>query len=291
MGEGRIEFAFPAELPGVRILRGWGSTHLWRVLSDVYAISTPPHSAAEFRYRKDTHSFSSQAIALIEPDEVFEITRMPFPEECRSLHIAPSVIETAARELGIRGGRVAFKHALVRHRELFALTMRLHEVLETEASTLERQSSFTRCVHHMLEDVTEISARTIKTRSETSAVRHARELLDARFAEDVSLDELATASGLSRFHTLRTFAALVGLPPHAYQTQLRINQAMQLLAAGMPASAVASEVGFADQSHLHRHFKRINGITPGAFIRGVRVGLQSSAVAKRRRRGLSNGVS
>ena len=58
--QGRVELALPAELPGVRILRATGSTHLWRVLSDVYAISTPPSSAAEFRYRRGGHSFSSE---------------------------------------------------------------------------------------------------------------------------------------------------------------------------------------------------------------------------------------
>lgn len=267
---GRIEFAFPPELPGVRILRGEGSTHLWRVLSDVYAISTPPRSAAEYRYRRRSHTFAEHSVGLIEPDEVFEITRMPFPESCRSLHIAPSVMESAARELGIRRGRVAFKHNLIRHRQLFALTLQLHRVLETAASALERQSWFTRCVHHLLEDVTEISARPIKARAETAAVRKVRELIDARFAEDVSLDELAIAAGISRFHTLRSFSAAVGVPPHKYQTLLRVNHAMKLLAAGVPASAAASEAGFADQSHLHRHFKRINGITPGVFVRGVR---------------------
>ncbi|HEY5921554.1 MAG TPA: AraC family transcriptional regulator [Kofleriaceae bacterium] len=268
---GRIEFAFPPELPGVRVLRGEGTTHLWRVLSDVYAISTPPSSAAEYRYRRRDHTFAAHTVGLFEPDEVFEITRMPFPETCRSLHIAPHVIETSARELGIRKGRVEFKHSLVRHQELFELTLQLHRALETHSSALERQSWFTRCVHHLLDDVVEVSAARLKVRWETAAVRKARELIDARFADDVSLDDLASACGMSRFHTLRSFSAAVGLPPHAYQTQLRVNQAMRLLGAGVSASAAASEVGFADQSHLHRHFKRINGITPGAFVRGARV--------------------
>jgi AraC-like DNA-binding protein len=268
---GRIEFALPEELPGVRILRGEDSTHLWRVLSDVYAVSTPPHSGAEFRYRRRSHSFSDQSVGLIEPDEIFEITRMPFPERCRSLHIAPSVMHEAARDLGIRHGRVEFKHVLLRSSVIFRLTLQLHHALETNSSVLERQSRFTSCVHHLLEEMTEISARPIKVRWEPVAVRHARELIESRFAEGVSLDELARASGMSRFHTLRTFAATVGLPPHAYQSQLRVNHAMKLLAAGMPASSVATDVGFADQSHLHRHFKRITGVTPGAFVRGARV--------------------
>jgi AraC-like DNA-binding protein len=57
----------------------------------------------------------------------------------------------------------------------------------------------------------------------------------------------------------------VGVPPHAYQIQLRIARARHLLALGMPPSAVAAEVGFHDQSHFIRHFKRVLHVTPGEF--------------------------
>jgi len=264
---GRIEFAFPVELPGVRILRGEDSTHAWRVLNDVYAVSTPPHTAAEFRYRGRSHAFHPGAVGLWDPDEVFEITRMPFPERCRCLHIDPAVMTDAARDLGIRSPTVRFKHPLIQNRTLFRLALLLHQALENESSALERQELFAGCVQHLLEEMTEVSARRVRPGGEPRAVRRTREMLDARFSENVSLDELASASRLSRFHVLRTFAAAVGLPPHAYQNRLRVNSALKLLAAGMSLADVATEVGFADQSHLHRHFKRIVGVTPGAFAR------------------------
>jgi AraC-like DNA-binding protein len=70
---------------------------------------------------------------------------------------------------------------------------------------------------------------------------------------------------LSPFHLLRVFRAAVGLPPHAYQIQLRVARAKELLRAGMPIAAVAVEVGFVDQSHLTRHFKRLVGVPPGRY--------------------------
>ncbi len=57
----------------------------------------------------------------------------------------------------------------------------------------------------------------------------------------------------------------MGVPPHAYLTQLRIARAKQLLARGTPASEVAARVGFFDQSQPSRHFRRAVGTTPGRF--------------------------
>ena len=59
------------------------------------------------------------------------------------------------------------------------------------------------------------------------------------------------------------------MPPHAYQIQLRILRAKQLLAEGVRPSEVASLAGFCDQSLLNRHFRRIAGTTPGRYARGA----------------------
>ncbi|NUR87733.1 MAG: helix-turn-helix domain-containing protein, partial [Nonomuraea sp.] len=58
--------------------------------------------------------------------------------------------------------------------------------------------------------------------------------------------------------------------PHAYQTTLRVRQARRLLDAGVRPAEVAAEVGFTDQAHLNRHFKRILGVPPAAYQRARR---------------------
>lgn len=77
---------------------------------------------------------------------------------------------------------------------------------------------------------------------------------------------LARVAGLSAFHLCRVFRDAVGMPPHAYQTQVRVRQAKSLLRAGMPAAQVAAAAGFSDQAHLTRHFKQIVGVTPGRYL-------------------------
>ncbi|HVS03716.1 MAG TPA: helix-turn-helix transcriptional regulator, partial [Thermoanaerobaculia bacterium] len=99
-------------------------------------------------------------------------------------------------------------------------------------------------------------------------VARARALLETRYRCGIALEDLARASGSSRHHLVRLFREEVGVTPYDYLIQVRVRRAQELLAAGWPIVEAAQEVGFADQSHLHRHFKRRLGVTPGAFVRG-----------------------
>lgn len=82
-----------------------------------------------------------------------------------------------------------------------------------------------------------------------------------------TLADLSQLVGLSRFHFLRSFAAAVGLTPHAFQVQARLHLARRMILAGHPIAAAAAEAGFADQSHLTRLFGRSYGMTPGGYAR------------------------
>ncbi|WP_394839633.1 helix-turn-helix domain-containing protein [Pendulispora rubella] len=109
-----------------------------------------------------------------------------------------------------------------------------------------------------------------KKAGQYEVVRTLKEHLDACYAREVPLDELAALVGMNKFAMVRAFTGEVGFPPHAYQVLLRIHHARLLLRAGTTAAATATAVGFADQSHLNRHFKRIEGMTPGEYGRRAR---------------------
>ncbi len=92
-----------------------------------------------------------------------------------------------------------------------------------------------------------------------------RELLDARTTEGVTLREAAELLHAHPTHLVRTFTRTHGLPPHAYLTGRRVEVARRLLLAGQRPAEVAAAVGFYDQSHLARHFKRHLGVSPARF--------------------------
>jgi transcriptional regulator GlxA family with amidase domain len=105
---------------------------------------------------------------------------------------------------------------------------------------------------------------------EHPAVKRTKEYLQAHYAQEVALQELAGVAYLSPFHLARIFRQAVGLPPHAYQTQLRLAHAKTLLAQGFDVSYVALETGFCDQSHFARLFKRHFLATPGSYRKTAR---------------------
>ena len=79
------------------------------------------------------------------------------------------------------------------------------------------------------------------------------------------LAELARMAGLSPFHLVRVFEKRLGITPHAYLTQTRVERARQRLATGGRIADIAVDCGFSDQAHLTRLFKRQTGITPGKY--------------------------
>lgn len=98
------------------------------------------------------------------------------------------------------------------------------------------------------------------------AFRRACEYLGDDLARNITLDELAAVAGVSRFRLIRLFRTAVGLPPHRFQLAQRINAVRAMLERGVPIGRAALLTGFADQSHLYRHFRRAWGITPGEYL-------------------------
>ena len=97
------------------------------------------------------------------------------------------------------------------------------------------------------------------------------DFVHGHLAEDISLESLAGAAGLSPFHFARLFKRSTGLSPHQYVLRCRVERARGLLMRSKSSIAeVAVDVGFCDQSHLAAHFKRVYGVSPKAFLQQVR---------------------
>jgi AraC family transcriptional regulator len=100
-------------------------------------------------------------------------------------------------------------------------------------------------------------------------VARALELMEARLAEDVSLDELASAAAMSPFHFLRVFKASVGRTPTQELIRRRIARAQALLqTTQLPVAEIAYRVGYDNAARFTALFKRETGVTPGAFRAG-----------------------
>jgi AraC family transcriptional regulator len=94
------------------------------------------------------------------------------------------------------------------------------------------------------------------------------ELVEQRLGEELSLDELAGAAGVSRYHFLRLFKNSLGVTPHRFVLDRRVAAARQLLeTTRLPLAEIAAATGFASQSHMSTTMRRHLGLPPGMWRR------------------------
>ena len=104
-----------------------------------------------------------------------------------------------------------------------------------------------------------------KTKSVSKHLQDVQTMIEARCVESLSLDEMAATAGMSRYHLVRAFKRALGLTPHAWQLDLRIQRARKLLDDGLSLADTALSLGFSDQSHFQRAFKQRVAATPGEY--------------------------
>ncbi|GCE23012.1 helix-turn-helix domain-containing protein [Dictyobacter kobayashii] len=96
-----------------------------------------------------------------------------------------------------------------------------------------------------------------------TTLRPAITYIEEHLAEDIALSDIAAAVHLSPYHFARLFKESIGLPPHRYVIQRRVERAKLLMTTtNWSFTTIAHAVGFAHESHLALHFKRLTGLAP-----------------------------
>jgi len=269
----RATYWQPAGLSDIDLLRASFVTHTYsRHVHDTYAIGVIERGTERFVYRRARLCAPAGSVVVVNPAELHDghaatadgwAYRMFYPR--------PEVLQQAAREITGKPHDIPFFPEGVIWDETLAAHLRaLHIALEGATSPLEHKSrmlwTFAQLILRHADDRLALQA----IGPEPDTVHRVRAYLHDHIADQVTLDDIARLARLSPFHLLRVFGATTGMPPHAYQTQLRVRRAKELLRAGLPIAEVAYSVGFADQSHLTRHFKRSVGVPPGQFAATAR---------------------
>ncbi|HBS30866.1 MAG TPA: AraC family transcriptional regulator [Parvularcula sp.] len=107
-------------------------------------------------------------------------------------------------------------------------------------------------------------------RANREAAAGARDYIEANLARGFSLEDLERATGHCRWQLSRDFRAMFGTSPYRYLTLRRLDIARRMMRDGGAIAQIAHDCGFADQSHFGRAFKQAYGLTPKAWLRGVR---------------------
>lgn len=260
------------DFPQVELRRGTAVARaVPRHWHDEYQLCLVQAGSGELTYRGASFATPPSALFVVHPGEVHS-NRAHDPAGCsyRDLFIHPELVQTVARELqGKDAGPPFFSTVVISGREVVNRYLELHGSFERAASKLEREARLLRLLACLIEGFAEKGGATARASSvERRAIRRTCDYLVEHHAENVSLETLAGMAALSPFHFSRLFAAQVGVPPHQFQTLVRLSRAKALLKEGWPIPQAASAAGFFDQSHLNRHFKRVVGVTPGQYCAG-----------------------
>lgn len=121
--------------------------------------------------------------------------------------------------------------------------------------------------YHLLRNYANIKpvAPPTTSRLTSNQMRRIKDYIEAHLTENITLPQLAAYADVSTSHFGRWFKASFGAAPHQYVIQRRLERAYQLLKqSDMTIAQAAQQVGFYDQSHLIRHFKKFYGAVPQA---------------------------
>jgi AraC-like DNA-binding protein len=260
----------PGPAPGIPV-----HTH------DDYQFGLPETLPGLYRYRGAAVPVPVRCVSLLHPGEAHgSLPREPHTTTAiyRMLYIPRGLMASLAREMRLACEEPWFADAVMRDTSIVRSFAALHRAA---GDSPFRVQCLLRDFVAMLAERQGFAIPRVP--SEPRRVIRAREYIHDRVRQPISLTEIADAVGLSPFHLARCFRRAFGVPPHQYQTTLRVERAKRLLLTGVTIDRVARDVGFFDQSHLNRHFRRIVGVTPGRYAADSDTDVFHAATAQQER--------
>jgi AraC-like DNA-binding protein/quercetin dioxygenase-like cupin family protein len=238
---------------------------------DFYAIGVGLRGVGSIWYRGERHVRRRGDVVVIPPGEVHTGGVGPCSELLSYLaaYVPAPLVERCAAVEGVSTTSLGFHSPVLRDTVVCRALLDLARMIETPqsgAAAAAAQDAFGLAIATL---VRRHGGRhsTRSGRDDPALVRTSREIIQSCYADSArtSLDALASATGVTTFHVIRAFTRAMGVTPHHYLLQVRVERARSLLAAGNAPSVVAAMTGFVDQSHLTAQFKRYVGITPGRY--------------------------
>lgn len=256
------------EFPQLELRRGFAVARpVPRHWHDEYQICLVQSGSGELNYRGRSFITPPAALFIVHPGEVHSnLAHGSAGCSYRDLFIGRELMRRAALQVKEKEcGTPFFKAVVVSDRDTVRQYLELHATFERSASYLERESLLLEFLSNLIARFAEDGSHAPLRAAGRLGLRRACDYLVEHHAEQVSLEHLARMAALSPFHFNRLFAAEFGMPPHQFQTLVRVSKAKRLLRDGWPIPQAAYQAGFFDQSHFSRHFKRVVGVTPGQY--------------------------
>ena len=228
---------------------------------DTYAIGFTLDGVQSFRYRGAAARSLPGQVFVLHPDETHDGhagTDAGF--HYKILYVEPRAIRDALSET--RCPLPFVREAVSTDRRLAEAIVPALRNLDLALEELHRDQVILELAEALAAADPSIARRTLSARH-WCAVDKVRDYLDANLRNTVVSAELEAVSGLSRYTMARHFRACLGTSPYRYLVMRRLDRARALIRRGVRLVDTAAACGFADQSHMTRHFKRAYCLSPG----------------------------
>lgn len=234
---------------------------------DTYTLALTTFGVQSFNYRGELRHSLPGEVVILHPDETHDgQAGSDSPFAYRAISIKPVEIQNILQSASLPflpGG-------VSRDPRFVHIASRLLAEFNRPLQTLEQQD----LIYAFASSLQQVSGNSVKhTQANYTAIKRVREYIDdvitidCAMSHDITLDELAVIAQYSKWQVARDFRSLYGTTPYRYVTLKRLQKAKALIERGQPLAQVAFSSGFADQSHLTRHFKQCFGTTPKVWAK------------------------
>lgn len=252
-------------IAGLTLLRADFTTHDYATHThDGFVVAATEAGGAHVTNAGRAHAALPGSLFVSNPNEPQSARMGRSPRwRYRAFYLSHPAMDLLAHTNGARPAPF-FIDGVLNDPALAARFLRLHHALETEHDRFRDDELLADAFGTLLLRNGGGSPRAPAYR-DAAIVRAVVASMQAQHAEKLSLATLAAGAGLTPFQLIVLFKRTVGLTPHAYLIQIRLNVAREHLRRGSPLADSATAAGFYDQSALTRHFKRWYGITPRQY--------------------------
>ena len=257
-------------LPGLEILSARGSTRCWsETMHETFTIAAvhpgAPATAAEWRTRGRSVVTEGGQMMTINAGDGHATLRVHAPAAFDAVRLCPSWIDDAAQALGARPFR--FRTPNSDNPRVFSALRRFVSAVAEDESSFAIESACHDFVHRLVSELAETQPRGLRSRGTRDfRLRRVSERLIDETHEWPSLGVLGRDAGLGKSQLCALFKREYGVSIVQYWMHWRIAKARTLLLDGLPPKYVAVDLGFVDEAHLSRVFRKHQGLPPGAWV-------------------------
>jgi AraC-like DNA-binding protein len=260
-------------LSGVEVLHAHFVRHCYpRHAHEHAVIGLVESGSVSVRYQGSKKLIGPGGIFFVNPEEphdgVIGDPDNPNGYTYRALYPTPEFISNIIGEDHLQS--LHFKEAVINDASLTSKLRCAHQAVENNESLIRCEGLLFFAIMSLLRQNGLQDAPVVKIRRARLAVRRVCDFIEANPGGKLSLADHAAVAGMSPFHLAHVFAREVGMPLHVYVETMRTRHAKTLLKSELPISQIADQLGYADQSHFTRRFKRFQAATPGQYRKSAR---------------------